>query len=385
MSGEISRVSSHANPDADVLREAFRRDRPLTVGLEEELMLLDPETLDLAPCAPVVLARLDGDGRYKAELPAAQLEIVGRPAATVPEAAAGLLGARADLARAAEGVALPAGAGVHPFASGIGVISPGARYEQILEEHGGVVRRQLVFGLHVHVALSDPDRVLAVYNALREQLPALAALAGASPFYEGRDTGLASVRPKLSELLPRQGIPPAFADWEAYARALSWGRAPGAFADACWWWEARLHPVHGTIEVRVCDTQATVGETASMGAVVHALVATLAERHDAGDLPAPAETWRIAENRWSACRHGVAGPWTDARSGATTPMRDHLHALLDDLRPAAERLGCASGLAAARSRVDHPAAERARAAGPRDLARSLADRFLAEYEGGDSG
>jgi carboxylate-amine ligase len=377
MSGEISGVSSRANPDADALRQAFHRDRGLTVGLEEELMLLDPETLDLAPCAPALLKRLEGDERFKPELPAAQLEIVGRPAATVPEAAAELLRARRDLAREAEGRARPAGAGVHPFAAGIGAVSPGERYDGIVAEYGGVARRQLVFGLHVHVALSGPDRALAVYNALREELPALAALAGASPFYEGRDTGLASVRPELSGLLPRQGVPPAFADWEALAHALSWGRTPGAFADARWWWEARLHPVHGTIEVRVPDTQATVGETAAVAAVVHALVATLAERHDAGDLPAPAETWRIAENRWSACRYGVAGAWVDARSGATTPMREHLHALLDDLRDAAERLGCAHELAVARASVDDPAAARARAAGPHALAASLAERFLA--------
>jgi glutamate---cysteine ligase / carboxylate-amine ligase len=364
---------------------AFQHERPLTIGLEEELMLLDPEILDLLPCAPAVLARLGGDARFKAELPAAQLEIIGRPAATVAEAAAELIAARGDLARAAAGVALPAGAGVHPFASGIGVVSPGPRYEQILEEYGGVVLRQLVFGLHVHVALSGPDRALAVYNALREHLPALAALAGASPFYEGRDTGLASLRPKLSELLPRQGIPPAFVDWKAYERALTWGREADAFADARWWWEARLHPVHGTIEIRVCDTQATVGETAAVAASVHALVATLAERHDAGDLPEPAETWRIAENRWSACRHGVTGTWTDVRTGTVTPMREHLHALLDELRPAAERLGCAADLAATRSQTDHPAAERARAAGPHALAQSLADGFLAVYERGASG
>jgi carboxylate-amine ligase len=348
----------------------------MTVGLEEELMLLDPETLDLAPCAPDVLARLDGDGRFKAELPAAQLEIVGRPAATVPEAATGLLGARAELARAVRDIALPAGAGVHPFASGVGAISPGARYDEILEEYGEVVRRQLVFGLHVHVALSDPDRVLAVYNALREELPALAALAGASPFYQGHDTGLASVRPKLGELLPRQGIPPAFADWEAYARALSWGRAPSAFADARWWWEARLHPVHGTIEVRVCDTQATVGETAAAAAAIHALVATLAERHEAGDLPEPAETWHIAENRWSACRHGLEGTMADLVTGEVAPTRERLAALLDELAPVARHIGCASELARADLDANGAIRQRALGGGPHEVTAWLAERFL---------
>ncbi|HEX5927330.1 MAG TPA: YbdK family carboxylate-amine ligase [Baekduia sp.] len=370
-------MSSLPNPDAEALRAAFQRDRGLTVGLEEELMLLDPETLDLTPCAPPLLTRLGGDERYKPELPAAQLEIVGRPAATVPEAAAQLLQARRDLVRAAKGLARPAGAGVHQFAQGIGVISPGERYDRIVAEFGGVARRQLVFGLHVHVALSGADRALAVYNAVREELPALAALAGASPFYEGRDTGLASVRPKLSELLPRQGVPPAFSGWEALARALSWGRDPGAFADACWWWEARLHPVYGTIEIRVPDTQATVRETAAVAAVVHALVATLAARHDAGDLPPPAETWQIAENRWSACRYGVAAPWVDPRAGTTTTMRQHLHGLLDSLREAAEHLGCGAELIDARAGVDDPAVARARATSPQVLAASLAERFLA--------
>ncbi len=376
-SGEISSVTSSANLDVQQLYAAFAGDRALSVGIEEELMLLDPETLDLAPCAPALLARLDGDARFKPELPAAQLEIVGRPVATVPEAATELLRARRDLARAADGLARPAGAGVHPFAQGIGVVSPGERYDEILAEHGGVARRQLVFGLHVHVAVSGADRALAIYNALREELPALAALAGASPFYEGRDTGLASVRPKLSELLPRQGIPPAFADWETLAQALSWGRAPSTFADARWWWEARLHPVHGTIEIRVPDTQATVRETAAVAAVVHALVAKLAARHDAAELPAPAETWRIAENRWSACRYGVAGSWVDAHSGAKTSMRQHLHALLDSLDDAAEQLRCGAELADARAYVDDPVVTRARAAGPRGLAASLAERFLA--------
>jgi carboxylate-amine ligase len=369
-------VRAADRPAADALTAAFRHDRELTVGLEEELMLLDPSTFDLAPCAPAVLRRLAGDARFKAELPAAQLEIVAAPAATVPDAIAALHRARTALARAADGLARPAGAGVHPFADGVGAISPDARYAEIVAEYGGVARRQLVFGLHVHVALDGADRALAVYNALREELPAIAALAGASPFYEGRDTGLASVRPKLSDLLPRQGIPPAFATWDELAAALAWGRGPGAFADARWWWEARLHPVHGTLEVRVADTQATVGETAAVAAVVHALVATLAARHDAGDLPAPADSWRIAENRWSACRHGAEGSWTDPRSGAVVPTREHLGELLGALVPAAARVGCAGELEAARAGLAQPALDRARAAGPREHARSLAARFV---------
>jgi glutamate---cysteine ligase / carboxylate-amine ligase len=361
----------------DSWRDAFEAQRPMTVGIEEELMLLDPRTLDLAPHADAVLRRLDSDGRFKPELPAAQLEIAVRPAATVGVAAAELAAARRDLVEAARGVARPAGAGVHPFADGRGQVSGGERYGRLLAELGDVMRRQLVFGLHVHVAVSGGDRALAVYNALREELPALAALGAGSPFYEGRDSGLASVRPKLCDLLPRQGIPPAFGSLEVFAQAVSWGRAPTTFADAQWWWEARLHPVFGTVEVRVPDTQATVADTAALAGVVHALVATLAARHDAGELGAPVATWRIAENRWSACRHGVEGHWIDPRSGRASAMRDHLHALLDELAPAARERDCEAQFAAARDLVERPRAALARVAGPRGHAKSLAERFLA--------
>jgi carboxylate-amine ligase len=359
------------------LRAPFERERPLTVGLEEELMVLDPGTLDLAPRAPEVLARLAGDARFTEEMPAAQLEIVGAPAATVGSAAVGLRAARADLAAAAEGIARLAGAGVHPFAAGEGPLNGGERYDLIAAEYGAIARRQLAFGLHVHVAVAGAERALAVYNGLREELPALAALGAASPYYEGVDTGLASVRPKICDLLPRQGVPPAIPSWEALAEAYVWGGRSGRFAGPSqWWWEARLHPVHGTVEVRVPDAQATVADTAAIAAVVHALAATLAERHEAGEALHPAPTWKIGENRWSACRHGVEGVWADARTGVAVPMREHLHALLDALAPAAVRIGCAGELADARRLVDTPLAAAAREAGPRELAAHAAARFL---------
>jgi carboxylate-amine ligase len=382
MNGEISRVAVTTNADVDRLRAPFDAERPMTVGLEEELMLLDPATLDLLPVAPAVLARLDGDARFKEEMPAAQLEIAGPVAATVGDAAAALLEARRTLASAAEAAgARVGGSGIHPFAAAEGELNGGPRYDAIAGEYGAIARRQLVFGLHVHVAVPGGDRALAVYNAVREQLPALAALGSASPFYEGRDTGLASVRPKVCDLLPRQGVPPAVPSWEALAEAFAWGRDTGTFADpGQWWWEARLHHLHGTLEVRVPDAQATVQDSAALGAVVHALVATLADRFDAGEELGAAPTWKIGENRWSACRHGVEGRWIDVHTGAVRPMVDHLHGLLDALRPAARRLGCATELEAARDLIERPRAalvrEIARDGGPQAVARWLADRFL---------
>src|ERR671936_1236756 len=220
-------------------------------------MLLDPETLDLAPRATEVLERVRVYARFKAELPAAQLEIVPPPAASVGEATAALRAARADLAEAAKGIGILAGAGAHPFAATEGALSHGERYEAIAREYGPIARRQLVFGLHVHVAVRPGDRALAVYNALRGYLPLIAAVAANAPLYAGGDTGLASVRPKISELLPRQGVPPPLASFDELDAALRWAH----IEHAQWWWEARPHPGFGTVEVRVPDTQTTVDDT----------------------------------------------------------------------------------------------------------------------------
>ena len=118
-----------------------------------------------------------------------------------------------------------------------------------------------------------------MYNAARAYLPWLAALAANAPFYEGQDTGLASVRAKIGELLPRQGVPPAFESWEEYAGALAWGARTGAFPGASsWWYELRLHPGFGTLELRVPDAQRTVGDATAIIAVAQALLAWLGQR-----------------------------------------------------------------------------------------------------------
>jgi carboxylate-amine ligase len=340
------------------VRDAFEEPSPVTVGLEEELMLLDGDTLDLAPRAGEVIETLGGDPRFKLEMPAAQLEIVTAPHATVAEAAHELATSRAALAAA--GFRL-AGAGAHPFAHGVGPLNAGPRYEAIGAEYASVARRQLVFGLHVHVAIRGADRALAVYNALRSHLPELAALAANAPFYEGRDSGLASVRPRISGLLPRQGVPPTFESFAAYEDALRWC---GFDDPRQWWWELRLHPTLGTVEVRVPDTQRTVAETAAIATVVHALVTRLAERHDAGERLPVAESWRIDQNRWSACRHGLDGELRDLRTGEPRPTRERVAALVGELGVAQP-----PGDGAARQR--EVAAER----GLRGLVAWLADGF----------
>ncbi|HVL97149.1 MAG TPA: glutamate-cysteine ligase family protein, partial [Solirubrobacteraceae bacterium] len=224
--------------DGPSLRDVFDAPRAPTIGIEEELMLLDPATLDLAPRGEQVLAGLAGDTRFKPELIAAQIETVTPPRRTVTDAANVLRSARSDLLAALDGRALAAGAGVHPFTAALGELHGAARYHELATEFASIARRQLVFGVHVHVALGDADRAVAVHDALRSYLPDLAGLAANAPFHEGRDSGLASVRPTISAMLPRQGVPPALGSWDAFERALSWGEDAGVLpARRRWWWE----------------------------------------------------------------------------------------------------------------------------------------------------
>jgi carboxylate-amine ligase len=335
------------------LSERFEAVAPLTVGIEEEVMLLDPETLDLAPVAAEVLRRNRHGAPLKLELPASQVEIVTAPAFRVGDALVELATGRRALVRAADGFALPAAAGAHPFAAPLGQLNDGSRYDAMLVEYGDVARSQLVCALQIHVAVGGAERTLAVYNALRGHVPELAALAANAPFLAGRDTGMASVRPLISGLLPRQGVPPAFATWESLESSFSWGERSGAVPEPRrWWWELRPHPEHGTLELRVPDAQTTLADVAAVAAYAHALVAWLSCRHAAGERLAVDDTWRIERNRFRALRFGLEAELSDLETGERTPARELLHARLRDLAPVARELGCEGELAGVGALID---------------------------------
>jgi carboxylate-amine ligase len=358
-------------PDEQALRAAFDAPAPLTVGLEEEVLLLDPDTFALAPVALEVVRRAGSDPRIKLELPAAQVELLTRPHARVEGALDELAGGRQALLDACRDLARPAAGAVHPNAPAEVQLNAGERYSAIEDTYGLVARRQLVGALQVHVALGDADRTLAVYNALRGLLPEIAALAAAAPFHEDRDTGLASIRPLIGGQLPRQGVPPAIESWAAFAADLAWGRAAGTVAEPRrWWWELRPHVVHGTLELRVPDVQPTLDDAEGVVAFAHGLVRWLAARHDDGeDLGSP-PTWRIAENRWSALRHGVEGDLADLVTGRREPTRARLLHLIAELEAA-----FGQPLDRSRNLVERNAAMWLRGVGLRRAAPCLADAF----------
>lgn len=317
----------------------------LTVGAEEELMLVDPRNGRLAGGIEEVLRRTDGDSRFRAELRATQVEVVTRTCLSAADVGRELAVARIDLAEAIGPGTATIACGTHPAAVDPGPITGGERYWAVAEDNPWAARSMLTCGLHIHVGVTGADRALAVYNALRSYLPEFAALSGNSPFHAGESTGLASTRMQLNRSLARHGVPPAFPDWDSYAAFAAWGHAGGAIPDPSYhWWDLRLHPGCGTLEIRVCDTQTELEDAVALIALAQALVAWLAERYDAGEELPVHDTYRIAESLWLAGHVGAARDVLDLDTGVRRPVAERLDELLDALGPTARELGTESEL-----------------------------------------
>ncbi|HET8743817.1 MAG TPA: YbdK family carboxylate-amine ligase [Gaiella sp.] len=336
-------LSCLTGADASVarLRAAFDASPlSLTVGAEEELMLVDPGDGSLVGAIEDVLRHTGGDARFQAEFRAAQVELVTRPCLSAADVGRELATARLDLDDAiGPGLATMA-SGSHPTALRPGPLTRGERYRAVARDNPWAARGMLTCGLHVHVGVEGAERALAVYNVARSYLPELAALAANSPFHAGERTGAASTRMLLNRSLARCGVPPAFPDWDAYADFASWGRAGGAIPDTSYhWWDLRLHPGLGTLELRVCDVQTELEDAVGLVALFQALVAFLAERHDAGEALPVHDGYRIAESLWLASHVGTRRELVDLDTGMRRPLADRVAELLEALAPTAEQLG----------------------------------------------
>ncbi|GAA1121476.1 carboxylate-amine ligase [Kribbella jejuensis] len=342
---------------------------PGTVGLEEELLLVDRVSWLPARAADVLVA-VD-DPRIKAELPACQIEIATSvhkdPSLAVEELrqCRTLLSTMCGPDRAVVATA------VHPLIDGPVELAATSRAAGLDSRYREIVERQLVSSLQIHLAFGDADCTLAIYHALRDLLPELAALAGTAPFAGGRDTGLCSVRPVIAGQLPRQGVPPIIASWDQHADDLAWAVRGGAVTDPSeWWWELRPHVRFGTLELRVLDVPATTERAGAIVRFVYALSARLTELYHLGQLSEPAPSWRIAENRWIALRDGVHGELLDLRTGAARPAGRCLHDLVDASEPYAP-----GGLDDVRALIDDPPVDHLRSLGPQRMMPWLAEVF----------
>ena len=235
--------------------------------------------------------------------------------------------------------------GTHPTARWEHIeVSPGARYQFVHQSMRELARREPTFGLHVHVAVPDPESALRALNGIRRELPVLLALSANSPFWVGRDSGLASARTPAFQAFPRTGLPRRFADYAEYVEAIDVLVRCDAIPEPTFlWWDARLQPRFGTVEVRIMDAQTRIEDTAAIATLVQCLVRLQAER----ELPETEEDWPevLAENRFIAARDGMEGSVVDPLSWGRRSMHDRLAELLDDCRPLARSLGCADELA----------------------------------------
>lgn len=358
-------------PSADMIRSLFSNTVAGTIGFEEELLLVRRQ--DWLPAdAAFALSALD-DPRVKPELPSCQLEIATTVHEDVTNAVEELRSCRARIAATCGSELAAIATAVHPLLDGPTALRSTQRAMDLETRYRGILGRQLVSSLQVHLAFGDADCTLGVYHALRDLLPELAALAAAAPFAAGKDTGLCSVRPLIAGELPRQGVPPIISSWDQYAEDLAWLVRGGAIANASeWWWELRPHLRYGTLELRVLDVQATTEQTSAIARLVHALAKALAELHQHGKLPAPAPTWRIAENRWAALRDGTRGQLLDLSTGEARSTSRCLHDLIDMAEPYA-----ADDLEDVRELVDDPPVQRLRALGPHRVLPWLAEVFTA--------
>ncbi|HEX4806607.1 MAG TPA: carboxylate-amine ligase [Conexibacter sp.] len=317
-----------------------------TVGIEEELMILDAETLELVNAIESLLEGQQ-DERVKPELMESVLEIATSPQPNTAEAGAELRALRAQVAHTAAERGLTIGAaGTHPFAMWEEQrIVARPRYRDLVSDLRFVARQELLFGQHVHVGLGDREKAIHVANGMRVHLPVLLALSANSPFWRADVTGLASTRTPIFRAFPRVGIPPTYDDWDDYAQKIQFMVDSRVIEDYTYlWYDVRPHPRLGTVEVRVMDAQTRVEHTLGLAALIQAMVKELAEHFDAGRRLTRYPHQMVDENKWLAARHGLDGELVDLPSRERVRTRELARRLLDRLRPHAEQLGSAAEL-----------------------------------------
>ena len=300
-----------------MLEAHFGESAPLTVGIEEELMILDPGSYGLANAMESLIGDAEA-GEVKAELHESVIEIATKPCGSLSEAGPQLRALRAQ-------------------------VRERAAARDLISDLKWVARQELIFGMHTHVGIEGPETAVFVANGMRVHVPILLALSANSPFFRGEATGLASSRTPVFRQFPRVGIPPRYENWDDFERRIAFMTEAGVIKDPTWLWhDVRIHPDFGTVEVRACDAQTRVEHTLGLTALTLAMVKELVEHHrDGGELQE--YPWEMLdENKWLASRHGLDGELVDLPSNDRVATRELVRRLLDRLREHAEDLGSAA-------------------------------------------
>jgi glutamate---cysteine ligase / carboxylate-amine ligase len=319
----------------------FGRSSPFSLGIEEEFQLLSAESYELVPRFDEI-AEAAGDERVRRELMTSVLEAATGVHERVADALAEVREIRARLRdAAADRGALIASAGTHPFSRWEHQeITDSPRYQGVIEKLRWVAERVAIFGLHVHVGMESGDTAVAVGTGLRNWLPELLALSANSPYWQGRDSGLASTRSQIFDTMPRSGLPPRLQSFAEFERLVDRGVTAGFFPDYTYvWWDVRPHPKLGTLELRICDAQTRVESVAALAALTQCLAARLV------DQPVRAQPRTlIAENKWRAARYGLEAELVDLDHDRPRPAREAVRELLELAAPLAGQLGCEGDL-----------------------------------------
>src|SRR6266852_1885855 len=330
-----------------VLDHSFGKGDPYTLGVEEEYMLLDSETFDLVQHIDTVLAAVQGhelEQRINSELMQSVLEIATPVCHTPADVRDQLVQLRGYVIGVARDQGLRVGsAGTHPFSLFERQrITAKDRYRALVDQMQYIARRELIFGLHVHVAVNDPEKAIQVVNGLIAHLAELVALSSNSPFWRGEPTGLASSRHMVFAAFPRSGPPPRFKDYADYAAVVGQLEKTGCIADYTHiWWDIRLHPRLGTVEIRICDATTRMEDVVALTAYCQALVKHYCEQFERGETIASYHRILTTENKWLAARYGLEAPLMDLATGKRNrvPVARLIRRTLKELEPHARELG----------------------------------------------
>jgi carboxylate-amine ligase len=326
-----------------------------TVGIEEELMILDTPSFALVNRIEDLVEE-SPHGAIKPELLESVLEISTNPAADLTAAAEQLRGLRRQVRDTAAKHGLAIGsAGTHPVAKWEDQrVTAAPRYRDLVDQLRFVARQEIIFGLHVHVGVDDADKAIHVANGMRVHVPVLLALSANSPFWRGDASGLASTRMPIFRAFPRVGIPPYYADWADYERRIEFMVEAGVMEDYTWlWYDVRPHPNFGTVEVRAMDGQTHVDHTLGLAALIQAMVKELSEHFEAGKQLADFPYEMLDENKWLASRHGLEGELVDLPERRRVPARELATRLYDRLREHAQDLGGADALEGVKDLIEN--------------------------------
>jgi len=334
------------------------QDPPLTIGIEEEYLLVDTETRNLATDPPPeMMAILEKRiaGRVAPEFLKAQVEVETGVHQTIASARDELTGLRQAIAEAASQFGLaPVAAGSHPFALwGEQEHVDKDRYNALARDLQAVARRLLICGMHVHIGIDDDDLRIDLMNQAAYFLPHLLALSTSSPFWQGEETGLMSYRTSVFDGLPRTGLPEQFSSYSEYRRLVEAMVGAGVVEDATRiWWDLRPSARFPTLEMRSTDVCTSLDDAVAIAALFQCLISMLVR------LRKDNQRWRVYpvslvnENRWLAQRYGITKGLVDLGKGAIVPYIDLLSEILDLVAEDADRLGCAKEIAHARAIVE---------------------------------